>query len=153
MQKEIFNRFSIFSQILKHDPMKNQHIKNGLILILCFGIMLSCNTYKSESSEEKDKQVVTQLDPSSFKKAIESKSVQLVDVRTPEEFEEGHISNADNVDYLGDAFEKGIQKFDKSEPIYVYCRSGNRSGKAIKIMVELGFDKIYELDGGFLAWE
>ena len=78
----------------------------------------------------------------------------ILDVRTPEEMEEGYIPNATNIDiYLGQEFLDEVEKLDKSKNYYVYCRSGNRSGQACAIMNSLGFETAYNLMGGFLEWE
>jgi rhodanese-related sulfurtransferase len=76
----------------------------------------------------------------------------LLDVRTPQEFEKGHIEGAKNVDYFSKGFKSELEKLDKSVPVYVYCRSGGRSAKAMQIMKEMGFESVYNLQGGFLAW-
>lgn len=76
----------------------------------------------------------------------------ILDVRSPEEFAGQHIDNAINVDWNGDNFESKISKYDKSKPIFVYCMSGGRSKKAAEKFAELGFSKIYELQGGIMKW-
>ena len=88
-----------------------------------------------------------------FKKAIAIENVQLVDVRTPEEFKEGAIDGAINIDYFQqETFEKEFEKLDKTKPIYIYCKSGNRSQKSSVILDTMGFNEIYELKGGYTAW-
>ncbi len=78
----------------------------------------------------------------------------VLDVRTPEEIEEGIIPNATNIDiYLGQDFLNELEKLDKSKNYYVYCRSGNRSGQACAIMNSVGFENAYNLEGGFMNWE
>ena len=78
----------------------------------------------------------------------------ILDVRTPEEIEEGYIPNAKNIDiYLGQEFLDELEKLDKSKNYYVYCRSGNRSGQACAIMNSIGIANTYNLDGGFMNWE
>lgn len=78
----------------------------------------------------------------------------VLDVRTENEFEDGYIENAINIDiYLGQDFISEIEKLDKSKSYFVYCRSGNRSGQACAIMSKLGFEKAYNLLGGMLEWE
>lgn len=77
----------------------------------------------------------------------------ILDVRTDAEVAEGIIPNAIHIDiYKGDAFIDAIDALDKSKNYYVYCRSGNRSGQACKIMEELGFENAYNLEGGILEW-
>ncbi|MAO09123.1 MAG: rhodanese [Alteromonas sp.] len=88
-----------------------------------------------------------------FKTAIEKDSVQLVDVRTPQEYQAGYIKDAINIDYFDQAtFQQEFDKLDKNEPVYIYCRSGNRSQKAAARLDSLGFKKIYDLRGGYLGW-
>ncbi|WP_373516160.1 rhodanese-like domain-containing protein [Pricia sp.] len=78
----------------------------------------------------------------------------ILDVRTPEELEGGHIPNAVNIDfYLGQDFLNEVEKLDKGKNYYVYCRSGNRSGQACVIMNSVGFKNAYNLEGGFMNWE
>ncbi len=101
--------------------------------------------------EQSDKSVV--LDVNSYANAISSPEVQLVDVRTPEEFNKGHIKNAINIDFRKtEVFERSFSKLNKYEPVYVYCRSGARSQGAARRLVEMGFSKIYDLEGGYMAW-
>ncbi|WP_438272946.1 rhodanese-like domain-containing protein [Zobellia uliginosa] len=77
----------------------------------------------------------------------------ILDVRTPEEVEEGYIPNSINIDfYLGQDFLNEIEKLDKSKNYYVYCRSGNRSGQACAIMNSVGIENTYNLEGGFMNW-
>jgi len=88
------------------------------------------------------------------KKLSEDSNAVILDVRTPEEIEEGIIKGAMHIDiYTGQAFVDELQKLDKSKNYYVYCRSGNRSGQACAIMNSLGFDNAYNLQGGVLEWE
>lgn len=75
----------------------------------------------------------------------------LVDVRTPEEFEQGHIEGSINIDFENSNFEDEINKLDKSKNYFIYCRSGNRSSKASIIMKDNGISNIYELKGGISA--
>lgn len=87
------------------------------------------------------------------KKINEIPKAQILDVRTPAEFTSGHIDNAQNVNFFADDFVVNTQIFDKSKPVFVYCKSGGRSQKAANKLQELGFKTIYNLDGGILKWE
>ena len=78
---------------------------------------------------------------------------QLVDVRTLEEFKEGHLANAQNICVTDDDFQEKLSNLDKNKPVYLYCRSGKRSASAAKIMRKLGFKEIYDMEGGYLNWE
>ena len=76
----------------------------------------------------------------------------LVDVRTPEEFAEGHLEGAVLINFKKRTFPDYINAIDKDKPVAIYCRSANRSGKAALIMQSLGFKEVYDLDGGYKAW-
>ena len=85
--------------------------------------------------------------------ALIAEGYTILDVRTPEEFEEGHIQGAQNINVKDDTFIIAIQKLSPSDTLLVYCRSGRRSLYAAQVMVSLGFQKIYDLEGGFLNWK
>lgn len=93
------------------------------------------------------------LSTTEFKEAISNKKVQLVDVRTASEFQSGHIKGALHIDYFDSRnFNKAFEKLDKEKPVYLYCRSGNRSNKASKKLETMGFTEIYDLHGGYMSW-
>lgn len=75
----------------------------------------------------------------------------LIDVRTPAEFNSGHIPDAINIDYENSNFKDEVKKLDPSKEYFVYCRSGNRSSKAIPIMNSAGINNTYDLSGGIVA--
>jgi rhodanese-related sulfurtransferase len=80
--------------------------------------------------------------------------VQLLDVRTPEEYQEDHIKNATLANINDDeSFEKVTGTLDKKKPVYIYCHSGRRSAKAAKTLKEKGFNTVVNLDGGIEAWK
>ena len=78
----------------------------------------------------------------------------VLDVRTDDEIADGMIPNAIHIDiYKGQDFINKLEELDKSKNYYVYCRSGNRSGQACRIMDELGFENAFNLEGGILEWQ
>jgi len=79
-------------------------------------------------------------------------NIQLIDVRTSNEFNSGHLKKAINLNYYDKSFSQQISKLDKSKPIYVYCRSGVRSKYSATILKKLGFKTVYNLKGGILSW-
>jgi rhodanese-related sulfurtransferase len=93
------------------------------------------------------------LTADAFEKAIAKHEIQLLDVRTQREYFSGHIENALLADWNDRAeFERRIASLDKSRPLYVYCLSGGRSAAAAAKMREMGFENVYELQGGTNAW-
>ncbi len=93
------------------------------------------------------------LGPSEFKSGISQKNVQLIDVRTPMEFMTGHIENAINLDISQHKlFVEKSKALDKDRPVYMYCRSGVRSQKAARMLIDMGFSLIYDLKGGYINW-
>lgn len=88
-----------------------------------------------------------------FHRVIEQPGAQIVDVRAPEEYASGHIGGATNINVNSDDFvEKANAALKKSEPVYVYCRSGKRSLKAADLLAKAGYS-IINLDNGILGWE
>ena len=80
-------------------------------------------------------------------------SITVIDVRTPEEYDEGHIEGATLIDFYSDTFVDEIATLDRDQEYLIYCRSGNRSGQAFAIMADLGFTAVHDLDGGVIAWD
>jgi len=133
-------------------------MKNTILITLFFviSLTLSCKENKVEEPNitKSEQQIIInkKLVSADFKTNIEKKSVQLIDVRTSKEFNEGHIKNAENIDFYDANFYTDIDKLNKDEPLYLYCRSGGRSGKAAAKLKELGFKEVYDLHGGIIDW-
>lgn len=114
-------------------------------------IFLMMMSFFKTKPQQRD--TITILDAPTFKNAIANDNVQLVDVRSEQEYKEGAIDNALNIDFFQqDVFEEEFTKLNKNEPLYLYCRSGNRSQKAANQLDSLGFSKIYDLKGGYMEW-
>jgi len=114
------------------------------LLVLSF-LFISCQGQSSKS--------VQTIDVKSFSEKLKStESPQLLDVRTPEEYSTEHIGNAINVNWNGADFDSQASTYDKSKPIFVYCKVGGRSAQAAARLAELGFKEIYNLDGGIMKW-
>jgi len=77
----------------------------------------------------------------------------VVDVRTPDEFKDGHIKGAKNIDIMSADFEAQLGKLDKTTPTLVHCQAGGRSMRALKVFEKLGFTHLIHLDEGFGGWE
>lgn len=95
-----------------------------------------------------------ELKPKDFQQQMQATAdAVVVDVRTGEEVSKGHIEGAVHIDYKGEDFGKNIAALDKDKTYFVYCGSGVRSSKAGDLMKDLGFKKIYTLEGGIKAWK
>ncbi len=125
--------------------MKNLPIS----LFIAIALLFSC---KNNSQSNDKNTTVEVINPTDFKAKVDNKTVQLIDVRTPEEYDAGHLKNSKNINFYEDNFMTQMETLDKTQPVYVYCKSGGRSGKASTKLKEAGFTKVYDLDGGFLAW-
>ena len=86
-------------------------------------------------------------------KIIADGKVAVVDVRTPDEFKDGHIKGAKNIDIMSSDFEAQLGKLDKTQPTLVHCQAGGRSTRALPIFEKLGFTHLIHLDDGFGGWE
>lgn len=83
--------------------------------------------------------------------ANESNAV-ILDVRSQMELEDGNVPNHQLIDIMQPDFASKVASLDKDKTYLIYCRSGNRSGKACSLMAEMGFTKLYNLAGGIMAW-
>ncbi|HNT80588.1 MAG TPA: thioredoxin domain-containing protein [Bacteroidia bacterium] len=107
-------------------------------------LLLSCNTGAQTHY----------LSPKDFNEQLQKdKSAVLLDVRTPEEYNSGFIASAVNIDFYREDFAASITKLDPLNPIYIYCRSGSRSDKAMTLLLKAGFKKLYMLEGGINQWQ
>ena len=106
-------------------------------IIILLLTLQSCNAQNDSKTE---KQLV---DAKEFSEQIESNSSQqLIDVRTPGEFDQGHIPNAVNYDWRGNDFDEQIKNLDKTKPVLVYCQSGGRSADAANKLISEGFQVV-----------
>ncbi len=121
--------------------------KTFITLGIC-ALLFACDGNKNDkSSTSKSVNVET------FAKETNENDIQIIDVRTPEEYAQGHIENAVNINILGNNFETEVSKLDKSKKTLVYCKSGGRSTDTANKLKDLGFENISNLEGGLLAWQ
>lgn len=110
-----------------------------LSLWLCTACVSSEGVHKTISLED-------------FTRLADDPKVTLVDVRTPDEIANGKIKEALEIDFRADDFKQRLEQLDRNQIYGIYCRSGGRSNKALNLMKEMGFAKVYELEGGYTAW-
>lgn len=129
--------------------MNSNYIFISLVALVIIGTIVGCSLAKKRKRPQ-----IVNTDVPTFKKTIERPDIQLVDARTPKEYNKGHIGNAINIDVLAEDFiPKATQLLKKEKPIAVYCQSGKRSAIAVQKLSEAGFSgPIYNLTGGYLAY-
>jgi thioredoxin 1 len=114
-------------------------------------LTLSILFYECSNGQNSTKTNLTAVE---FAEALAQKpNAPLIDVRTPEEFGGGHLANAINLNWNDNNFKQEISKFDKNNPIFVYCLSGGRSASAASSMRSMGFKEVYEMQGGMMKWK
>ena len=123
---------------------KATFITNLLILISAFSF---------SNCTDSNAQKAYVLAPNEFEAKINTAQIQLVDVRTPEEYQSGHIGNAQNININAANFKAQMEKLDKSKPVAVYCAVGGRSGRASALLTQWGFKTVYDLQGGISVWQ
>jgi rhodanese-related sulfurtransferase len=93
------------------------------------------------------------LAPQDFEvKMSQVKNYTLLDVRTQEEYDKGHLADATLMDFYNNNFKKELSKLDKAKPVFVYCAVGGRSGSTAKALIDMGFTEVYDLRGGMESW-
>jgi rhodanese-related sulfurtransferase len=121
-----------------------KYLKQGLFYFLIGFLAISCQGQAKKAAV---------LSPEQFNQKLAATSEKiLLDVRTPEEYAEGHLADAKLINYYNEDFKNQLSQLDKSKPVFLYCRSGKRSGASAELLVELGFKEVYDLQGGFMAW-
>ena len=125
--------------------IEDKTMKTILYILFAAIMMAGCNNSKATKYFDS-------VDATRFAEVIENEKVQIIDTRTPAEFNEGHIPGAVNIDIDGEEFEAKIAELDKSRPVAVYCRGGRRSKEAAEHMVSCGLE-VTELADGILSWE
>jgi rhodanese-related sulfurtransferase len=119
-----------------------------LALFLCVGAL-----FAGVLSAEDQKPAGNVVTPEEAAKLIAEKKATVLDIRTPEEFAEGHIAGAVNIDFTGDGFAQKIAALDKSKTYIVHCQGGGRSGRSMPVFDEAKFQNILHLQSGFKGWQ
>lgn len=132
---------SAYIRSIKLIPMKGIFLSSLLIFLF------SCTNHSQQ------KQGVQLVSVQAFSEALNTTpNATIIDVRTPEEFQGGHLKDAVNFNILGADFQSQVSKLDKTQPVFVYCKVGGRSADAVEKMKGMGFTTIYDMKGGYMAW-
>jgi phage shock protein E len=128
--------------------MKSAMMRSLLVLVLALSVLVTA------CSSDTTTQSIELVSPAEAAEVIADDPTGLVvlDIRTPEEFNEARLADAIMVDFYADDFAAQLDTLDKDVPYVLYCNSGNRSSDAVKTMKDLGFVEVYEIDGGIVNW-
>ncbi len=134
-------------------------MRTALLSIAALATMFftACNSTNNTSSSANGQTegIFKVISPADFKAALTANAdqLQLIDVRTPQEVAAGAIEGSTNLDFNAGGFKEKIAALDKEKPVYLYCASGGRSGKTLKMMQSMGFKEVYDLKGGYSSWK
>ena len=120
-----------------------------LLILILFGFILpSCRAQQD--------QTITALSPTEAADLIEKHkgdaNFVILDIRTPGEYQGGHLKDATMIDYYSNAFVNDIGRLDREKTYLVYCRSGNRSARSLDLFKKLQFQRVYHLATGIISW-
>jgi rhodanese-related sulfurtransferase len=140
------------------------------LFLSCLALTLACQ-YTSDQKDSDSAEAVTEafadkvtdvayqpvvnqkLTPADFATKLEAlPNEQLIDVRTPAEYQTGHLPHSTLIDFKGEDFREKMAQLDKNKPVMVYCAAGGRSTATMTLLKEMGFREVYELEGGFTRW-
>jgi phage shock protein E len=128
--------------------MRSTMMRSLLVLVLALSVLVAA------CSSDTTTQSIELVSPADAAQVIADDPAGLVilDIRTPEEFNQARLADAVMVDFYAEDFAAQLDTLDKDVPYVMYCNSGNRSSEAVKTMEDLGFVEVYEVDGGIVNW-
>ena len=118
-----------------------------IISLALFALLSLANVTTAKEGKYKD------VNAKTFQRYLEKENTILIDIRSQEEFEEGHLKNAKLVNFNSDDFVEKMEQFPKSKTVCIYCRSGNRSRRAKEVLKEAGFRHVINLKKGIKGWK
>ena len=125
-------------------------MKFSFTLLLLSFVFVACQNSSQTATTANEKSAYTQLSVEEFKAKLATvEKPQLIDVRTPREFEQGNIPGSKMINFKDRTFAAEMAKLDKNRPLFIYCQSGGRSLKGCNQDVTDGFIEVYELTGGY----
>ena len=116
-------------------------------------VIESCNNVQKTNDKVMTQTIEVVAPKAMYEILLNDPSAQLVDVRTKDEFAVSHLKDAQNICVTDNDFKQKVAFLDRSKPVYVYCKKGGRSAQASKILKQMGFTKIFDLQGGITNWE
>ena len=124
-----------------------------LLTVAALFLFASAAPARGEEAKKEEPAAAEKISIEKFEEMRKAKDVVVLDVRTPEEFQEGHVPGARNVDVMDKSFAERAKSLDKDKTYLVYCQSGGRSTRAAAKMKQMGFGKLYNFAGSMAEWE
>ena len=124
-----------------------------LLTAAALAVFVARPAYAEDAKHEKAPEAVEKISLERFEELRKGKDVVVLDVRSPDEYSEGHVPGARNLNVTDKTFAERVAKLDKDKTYLVYCQSGGRSTRAAAKMKELGFGKLYNFAGSMVEWE
>lgn len=132
--------------------MKNLII--AITLLSLVSVIVFVIDQRNKSIDNQSNLTIIKVDANTFDQLTKQPDAIILDIRTDQEYHDGSLPGSKNIDfYQTELFKKELEKLDKSAKYLIFCRSGNRSAKAIELMKSLGFTNVAELDGGIISWQ
>ncbi len=129
------------------------NLKHFIILFISVVALSSCNAQDNKQKENSHQPLQKVTSVEAQKLLEKDTSIVVIDVRTPREFNAGHVASAKNINIANPNFKTNISTLkDDNKTYMVYCRTKNRSGVAVKFMLQQGFKNIYQMTDGFAGW-
>lgn len=129
-------------------------MKNLILLFLVVQFAaLACTSSNPPAGQAVSNSKIIDLDAAAFKAKMSEPNTIVLDVRTPAEIAAGKIPGAFDLDVQSSEFKAQVDRLDKAKTYLVYCKKGGRSARACSIFEEAGFEKIYNLEGGYDGWK
>ena len=140
--------------------MDKKNVKRVLVAAFFCGVFLvsgSLHITPSAAESRSQTQILEDVTPKQASSLIQENKANpnfvILDVRTPKEFQKGHIEGAVNLDYYAKTFVDDLDRLDKTKVYLIYCRTGRRSGKTFGFMKKLEFQEVYHMVGGITRWK
>ena len=128
-----------------------------IIILVFLALQCSIISHEDKNKSEIVEPIIESISASQSYEMIQdnltNENFVILDIRTPDEYQSGHIENAHNIDFYFSTFEDDLDKLDKTLTYLIYCRSGGRSGQALEKMENLNFEIVYNMLGGMIKWK
>jgi rhodanese-related sulfurtransferase len=121
--------------------------------LIASALAIVCHAAEPRSTSPGTDDAIRHVDPAAAGQLIDEKKVVILDLRTPEEFQAGHLAGATNVNFRATDFAQQLDRLNKDQAYLVHCASGRRSTASLETFKKLKFKSVAHLDGGMMAWE